>query len=166
MAGRRPSSRVVAAFVALLAAALVAVGGAAAWVLLRAEGPTEVAERYLAAGWRGDWAVQCDLAAEEWRRQLYEGHPFRDCEEFADTATEARADLPWTRYRADTEVVVTTEIFSEVGDRARVSYLIELHYRGDDRAGFEELLQGSVDRGTVELVRRDHAWRVAGVDEG
>lgn len=157
--------RVVLGTVVLLALAVV--GGAVVLVLAsRGPGPDEVAEEFLTAQWTGDWETQCDLATEEWRHILFEGHPFADCASFAASAQEANADNPYLRYAGDTDVAVSVEVRSDEDDQARIEYLVELTYRGDDRTGFDELWQGggAIDRGSVQLARVDGDWRVAAVD--
>lgn len=163
-AGRRTVLAVGAALV------LALVGGAVALVLaLRGAGPEGVAEDYLRAQWTGDWRAECDLATLEWRdADLYGGHPFADCGAYADAAEEAHADNPFLAFADDTDVEVTVETVNDDDGRARVEYVVEFRYHGEDRSGFDELWQGggAYDRGTVELVEVDGDWRVAGVDAG
>lgn len=164
----RPGRRTVLAIA--VAVVLAGAGGAVALVLsLRGPGPEEVAEDYLRAQWSGDWRAQCDLATLAWRdADLYGGHPFADCAAYADAAEEANADNPFLSFADDTDVEVTATTLNDADGRARVEYLVELRYHGDDRSGFDELWQGggAYDRGTVELVEADGEWRVAGVDAG
>ncbi len=164
----RPGRRTVLAIA--VAVVLAVAGGAMALVLsLRGPGPEEVAEDYLRAQWSGDWRTQCDLATLAWRdADLYGGHPFADCAAYADTAEEANADNPFLSFADDTDVEVTVTTLNDADGRARVEYVVELRYRGDDRSGFDALWQGggAYDRGTVELVEDDGEWRVAGVDAG
>ena len=151
------------------AAALVVVAVAAGLVLvLRGPGPEDVVEDYLAAYWRGDGRTQCAMSTEQWRHYLYEGQPFADCDEYARAARKAAKGGPLGRFRDDTRVSVRVEEVSEGDGKARVAYVVELDYRGEDRAGFNALVQGGggVDRGTVELVDDAGEWRVAGVDAG
>ena len=165
---RRPGRRTVVAIGVLVALALA--GGVVALVLvLRGPGPEAVAEDYLRAQWSGDWRTECDLATREWRdAELYGGHPFADCADYADAAEQASADNPFLPYADDTDVEVTVQTLNDEDGRARVEYLLEFRYHGDDRSGFDELWQGggAYDRGTVELVEVDGDWRVAGVDAG
>lgn len=163
LAGRRTA---LAVGVVVLA---VAAGVVALVLALRGPGPADVAEDYLRAQWRGDWHTQCDLATAQWRdAQLYGGHPFADCAEYADTAEQAGSDNPFLAFADDTDVRVTVEVLNDDDGRARVEYLVELDYHGADRAGFDELWQGagSYDRGTVELLEVEGDWRIAGVDAG
>ncbi|HWJ08363.1 MAG TPA: hypothetical protein VNS46_03245 [Nocardioides sp.] len=146
------------------------VGAALALVLaLRGPGPEDVAEDYLRAQWSGDWRVECDLATLAWRdAELYGGHPFADCAAFADAAEEANADNPFLSFADDTDLEVSVETLNDDDGRARVEYLVEFRYHGDDQAGFDQLWQGggAYDRGTIELTEVEGAWRVAGVDAG
>lgn len=164
----RPGRRTVLAVAVVVVLALV--GGAVALVLsLRGPGPDEVAEDYLHAQWTADWRAECDLATREWRdSELYGGHPFADCASYADAAEGASADNPFLPFADDTDVEVTVRTLNDDDGRARVEYVVELRYHGDDQAGFDELWQGggAYDRGTVELVEVDGDWRVAGVDAG
>lgn len=165
---RRPGRRTVLAIAVVVVLALAA--GAAALVLaLRGGGPEQVAEDYLRAQWTGDWRTECDLATLEWRdADLYGGHPFADCAAYADAAKEANADNPFLSYADDTDVDVTVQTLNDADGRARIEYVVEFRYHGDDPSGFDGLWQGggAYDRGTVELVEVDGEWRVAGVDAG
>ncbi|QSR28247.1 hypothetical protein CFH99_21730 [Nocardioides aromaticivorans] len=165
---RRPGRRTVLGVAALVVLALA--GGVVALVLaLRGSGPEAVAQDYLRAQWSGDWRAECDLATLEWRdAELYGGHPFADCAAYADAAKEASTDNPFLPYADDTDVEVTVQALNEEDGRARVEYVVELRYHGEDQSGFDELWQGggAYDRGTVELVEVDGDWRVAGVDAG
>lgn len=160
--------RTVLAIVVVLVLALV--GGVVGLVLsLRGSGPEQVAEDYLRAQWTADWRAECDLATREWRdAELYGGHPFADCASYAEAAQEANADNPYLSFADDTDVEVTVRSLNDGDGRARVEYVVELRYHGEDPSGFDELWQGggSYDRGTVELVELDGDWRVAGVDAG
>jgi hypothetical protein len=164
----RPGRRTLLAVGGLVVLALV--GGVVALVLaLRGPGPEEVTEDYLRAQWSGDWRAECDLATLAWRdAELYAGHPFADCASFADAAREANAANPFLPFVDDTDVEVSVETVNEDDGRARVEYVVEFRYHGDDRAAFDELWRGggAYDRGTVELAQVDGDWRVAGVDAG
>lgn len=162
---RRPGRRVLLAGAALLTVLVVAV---AAVLLLRGNGPEDVAEDYLRATWTSDPATECELATDQWRHYLYEGEPYADCAAFAKAAGEAREKSVYERFRADTDVTVTVESVSQGDGRARVAYQVDLLYHGKDQAGFDELWQGGGprDRGTIELVEVDATWRIAGVDAG
>lgn len=157
--------RTLIAGTGLLLAAIVAL---VVLVAGRGDGPQDVAADYLAASWEGDWRTECDLASEEWRRYLYEGHPFADCAAYAESAEAALSEGGFADYADDTDVNVSVETRGDDDGRARVAYVIEFRYHGDDRAGFDALWQGggAVDRGTIELVEVDGEWRVAGVDAG
>jgi hypothetical protein len=152
--------------VAVVAALAVAAGILV--LALRGPGPEDVAAQALAATWEGDPRTECELATEQWRRYLYEGHPFANSAQFAKAAAEAGEDNPFAPFRDDTDIEVTVEPVSEGDGKARVAYVVELDYRGDDRVAFDDLWAGGgpVDRGTVELVEVDGEWRVAGVDAG
>lgn len=162
---RPPARRTVLASAALLVVVAVV---ASVVVLLRGPTPEDVAEDYLRASWDGAWRTECALATEQWRTYLYEGEPYADCAAFAKAAAATAESSAFAPYRGDTDVVVTVEPFSQDDGRARVSYDVELRYHGADRAGFDAIWQGAGphDRGTVELVEVDGAWRVAGVDAG
>lgn len=164
----RPRRRTALAIAVV--AVLAVVGGAVALVLsLRGPGPEEVAEDYLRAQWSGDWRTQCDLATLAWRdADLYGGHPFADCAAYADAAKDANADNPFLSFADDTDVQVTVTTLNDADGRARIGYVVEFRYDGDDPSGFDELWQGggAYDRGTIELVEADGEWRVAGVDAG
>lgn len=165
---RRPGRRSAVAIAVVVALALAA-GAAALALALRGADPDQVAEDYLRAQWTADWATQCDLATPAWRdADLYGGHPFADCATYAETAREANGDNPYLAFVDDTDVEVTVQTLNDADGRARVEYVVELDYRGDDRSGFDELWQGAgaYDRGTIELVDVDGEWRVAGVDAG
>ncbi|KRB78574.1 hypothetical protein ASE01_04770 [Nocardioides sp. Root190] len=155
---------------AVLLGVLTALVAAVVSVLsLRAPGPAEVAEDYLASSWNGDWRTECDLATKEWRRaDLFAGYPFADCAAFADAAEEASGEGGFLDFADDTDIDITVQTVNDDDGRARVEYLIEFRYDGPDREGFDALWQGggALDRGTVELVDVDGAWRVAGVDAG
>lgn len=164
---RRPRRRTAllgAGLLALVAAVLAAV------VLLRGPGPEEVGEDYLDALWTGDGETQCALSSEEWRRVLYEGHPFASCEQYGAAAADADA-----RDEADgvaevevSDVRITVVELSEGDGRARVSYLVEfvrVDGSADGSAGPAADASGA-DRGTIELVEVDGDWRIAGVDAG
>lgn len=161
---KRPGRRT--ALVAAVLACLLA--AAATFVLLRGESAEDVAEDYLVAIWEGDWITECDLATEQWRHVLFDGHPFASCSDYATAADKANRDGGFAEFRDDTDLTITVEQFNGQDDRARVGYVIEFGYDGDDQAGFDALWQGGgpVDRGTVELVRVGGDWRVAGVDAG
>lgn len=165
---RRPGRRTVVAIAAVVVLALA--GVVVALVLaLRGPAPEAVAEDYLRAQWSGDWRAECDLATREWRdAELYGGHPFADCAAYADAAEDANADNPFLSFADDTDIEVTVQTLNDEDGRARVEYVVELRYHGDDQSGFDELWQGggAYDRGTVELVDVDGEWRVAGVDAG
>lgn len=161
---KRPNRRT-----ALVAGTVVVLVAVAAWfALLRGEGAEDVSEEYLAAIWEGDWTTECELATDQWRHVLFDGHPFANCADYAKAADKANRDGGFATFREDTEVTITVEEFSSEGDKARVGYVIEFSYDGDDQAGFDELWQGGgpVDRGTVELARVDGEWRIGGVDAG
>lgn len=164
----RPGRRTVLAVAVVVVLALA--GGAVALVLaLRGAGPEQVAEDYLRAQWSGDWRSECDLATLEWRdAELYGGHPFADCASYADAAKDANDDNPFLSFADDTDVEVTVTTLNDGDGRARIAYVIEFRYHGEDQSGFDELWQGggAYDRGTVELVEVDGDWRVAGVDAG
>ncbi len=164
----RPGRRTVLGLGAVVLLALV--GGAVALVLaLRGDGPDRVAEDYLRAQWQADWRTQCDLATPAWRdADLYGGHPFADCATYAEAAEEANADNAFLPFAEDTDVDVTVRTLNDDDGRARVEYVVELDYHGEDRSEFDELWQGAgaYDRGTIELVEVDGEWRVAGVDAG
>lgn len=162
----RPRRRVVAVLAGVVAPVLLA--GVTFVLLQRGEGPEDVAEDYLAASWQGAWRTECELATEEWRRYLFEGFPFADCQAYAVSAENANGTGGFADFADDTDLAVSVETLREGDGTARVAYLIEFDYRGEDRAGFDELWQGggAVDRGTVELVEVDGEWRVAGVDAG
>lgn len=158
--------RTVVGIVLLLAVAVV--GGAVALVLAnRGPGPDEVAEEFLTAQWTGDWTTECELATEDWQHVLFEGHPFADCDAFADSAAKANADNPFLDYVDDTDVDVSVQVRSDEDDVARVEYVVEFRYHGEDRTGFDALWQGgsAADRGTLQLARVDGDWRVAAVDD-
>lgn len=177
--------RLLAAVVAL--AVVVAGAAGALWWLRRGDPPADVATAYLRAQWEGDARTQCATSAPPWQHVLFNGYPFADCAAFARAAAKAEeadsldagggagdggapgvplADFP--RYRADTRVSVDVVEESADDDRARISYLVRLTYAGPDRAGFDALWQGgpAQDRGSIEMVRVDGAWRVGGVDRG
>lgn len=155
----------------LLAAgsAVLAIVLVAAWLLvLRGASAEDVAEDYLAATWEGDWATECELAGEQWRNYLFDGYPFASCADYATAAVKADRDGGFDEFRADTDVTITVAKAGSGGGRARVGYVVEFAYHGDDRDGFDALWQGggALDRGTIELVDVDGTWRVAGVDGG
>lgn len=164
----RPRRRTV---LALGAGVLVlVVGGVVALALaLRGDGPDQVAEDYLRAQWTADHRTQCDLATPAWRdADLYGGHPFADCATYAEAAGKASEDDPFLPFVDDTDVDVTVQTLNDEDGRARVEYVVELVYHGEDRSGFDALWAGAgaYDRGTIELVEVDGDWRVAGVDAG
>lgn len=164
---RRPRRRPALLGAGLLALAVAVV---ASVVLLQGPGPEEVGEDYLDALWSEDWETQCALASEEWRRVLYEGHPFASCEQYGDAAedADARDEADGVAMVEVSDVRITVVELSEGDGKARVSYLVEFVREGGADAGSEGLgADGSgVDRGTIELVEVDGDWRIAGVDAG
>lgn len=157
--------RTVVGVAALVVLTAVAVG--VVLRLMRGEAPDEVAEDYLAATWHGDDAAACTLSAEPWRHVLFDGRPYADCATYAEAAGKERDD-GFAAFEPDTDIVVSTRLVNEDDDSARVDYVVELRYHGDDRAGFEALWRGggATDRGTIELRKVDGEWRIAGVDAG
>ena len=149
-----------------IALALLVVLAVGLTTLLRDDGPEEVAEEFLEAGFSAEYETYCELWTEESRQDELDSADVRDCEGYAEQATEDE-EPDFRSLLADVDIEIAVGAVSEDEDdedTVTVEWAIVWSYTGDDPEGAEDLLSmdgrvGAYD-GELVLVEEDGEWKV------
>lgn len=149
--------------VLLVALALVLV-----FVVLGGGGAKGVAEDYLKAQIDGDQEKVCELSTKDSMKDAFEFYEVDNCGDLAEKIEEGEEFDEFQDVLDDVDTDLKVNDAKEDGDKATVTYTLDLEYTGDDKAKFTEVFgeedTKTTEKGTVNLVKEDGDWLVSGED--
>lgn len=147
-------------------AVVALIGGVGLFALLHHDGPAEVAEDYLTAGFNADYETYCEMWTAESMEDELDGADVADCQAYAEQSTDDEdPDFMALLEDVDFDIAVGKVTEDEDDpDQVTVDWAIVWTYTGDDVEGAEELFDmdgrvGSHD-GELDLVKEDGDWKV------
>lgn len=127
----------------------------------RSNDPEDVAELYLEAAARSDFALVCELSSAERQSGDFASYDADSCDELVAAQEADIEPAEIEAYEKDFESDFDIDDVEEVEDTAEVEYSVTVSYTGDDEdlaSYYDE--DGEQSEGILELVREDGIWKV------